>query len=252
MSGADAEHVTLDPSALGSPTMDPSQAFDPTISGPGIVTSSFDVLHAVTFVVAGIAVVIALVVLHRVSGRRRLMFAAVAMLVGVGIIAFGNMPGPADGGVEGLPIGYDASSLGSDAGHIVGVAPGQPFVFSVEISNPAPLPMTIIGIVRDDQSPAFPDWQAIWISTTDGNVYGSPAAGSRIFTPLEVPPSGAVFLHFVGKADSCAAGPAGSNTFVGVGDLPIAYEVLGLRSQADVLLFDEVKEPDKPGCNHGG
>ena len=232
--------------------MDPSQTFDPTISGPGIVTPAFDVLHVATFAAAGIAVVIALVVLLRVSGRRRLIFAAVAVLVGVGIIAFGNMPGPAMGGVESLPIGNDLPNSASDSGFSIGVAPGQPFVLSVEISNPAPIPMTIHGIVRDQQSAAFPNWQAIWISTTDSNTYDSPTAGSRIFTPVEVPPSGSVYLHFVGIADRCAAGPTGSDRFVRVDDLPIAYEVLGLRSQADVDLFEGVAEPDTPGCDHLG
>jgi hypothetical protein len=232
--------------------MDPSQTFDPTISGPGIITSAFDLLHAATLVAAGIAVVIALLVLLRVSGRRRLILAAVAVLVAVGITAFGNMPGPAMGGVEGLPIGNELLGPASDSGLSIGVAPGQPFVFSVEISNPAPIPMTILGIVRDQQSAAFPNWQAIWISTTDSNTYDSPTAGSRIFTPVEVPPSGSVFLHFVGIADSCAAGPAGSDTFVGVGDLRIAYEVLGLRSQSNVRLNDDVEEPTRHGCGLGG
>lgn len=246
--------LLFDPATPGNapsqPSATPPPAFDPTVSGPGVVS---DVAHTLGYIPWVLAVV-ALIVLASVAlAVRSRIVAAVAGVLALIVLASavwltghpGFTFGFAWGPLQAIEVVHaPAASDGPDVFYITAL-PGEPFGVVFNVTNPGPLPIQLLGVVE------HPRWAALWIyPNTEGGVPGLEAA--QPFEPIVVQPGEYTALYLVGRAGMCSAGPSfdpDSLSFVSFGHpVPIAYSVLGLNAVGDVETPFVIAEPQAEEC----
>ena len=237
---------------------------DPTIEGPGLITSMVPTLPIVGFTAIGALVIIVISRIRR--NPRRLTdlvmaaFSAAFALAVAGLLAH---PGPGDAGWNGFGpvLGFrqvDAPGVTDSAGQHLetlfeAARPREPFAIVFVVGNQGALPIRLEG-VREDPNAASriaPRWTALGVGS-DPNAIGQPLEEVASFVPTDIAPGGYVVLYLIGKASACAIGAepyAPDQAFAVRGpDIDLAYSILGLTNTATYHMPLVIEEPILDGC----
>ncbi|MDQ3553700.1 MAG: hypothetical protein M3395_04755 [Chloroflexota bacterium] len=243
----------------------PVATFDLAIEGPGIVRPSTeyspppDDLVLMPWAVAAVGSVFLGAVALTGGRLRRLAALAGVLIMAVGANGLSSHPGFEHGSGWGPGTGLDVqvvapAALGGVDVWYVTAEPGGSVVFALNVRNPGPLPIRLLGVVQDDFTiSGLPSWTAVWLhENQDG---GLPAAEAATpFRPVEVPPDGHVALYVVGRAGACAFGPsfrledASDHASVISRQIRVAYAVVGLSSVGEVELPVALAQPLSEVC----
>ena len=240
----------------------PNPSFDPSIAGPGIVTSVALLQGWVPWVVAGLAwVVLAAVATRGWRRRRAVIVAALALALGLGAGAFklATHPGLAFAGAYGPVFGLDViaeaprASSGPSVWYVT-AEKGDPFVFAIVLTNPGPLPVRYLGVYE----PVEPlvhiyHWSAVWQVDNSGGGVPVPTAASS-FHPVDIAPMESLTIYLVARASDCVFGhgfrlaDAAQFSFASRESFSVAYSVAGLTSTAVIELPAVIAEPRLGNC----
>ncbi|GEM_PF-5429668 len=259
-----ARHVVPLPQAGGGA---PAPAFDPTVEGPGLVTTVVPTLLLAEGIVG---LVFGLLSLRALSSSRRsrrpwftltkavvmassaAVFIWLASVQGVGVGGF-NAWGPVLGFATEAPPPADGTSSDRQATVYLTAAPGKPFVYFFVVHNIGPIPVDLDGIVErpDAASVLAPRWTALALGT-DPNAFGQPVEQLVPFHPVALAPGDYVTLYVVGKVSACATGlppdRAGLSYAIRGPDIDLTYSVLGLTGSSHYLMPTQIAEPLVFGC----
>ena len=248
------------PGAIDSP----GTTFDPTIVGPGIVTSTFPSLAIARWALAGAALVFALVQLfgRRPASRMAMILGGLGLLVAYLVSPLLRLdPGLQNGGFDALPLGFgiDAPEGPFDSRDLwyETADPGQPTTIVITLRNAGPLPVRFDGIVGDlgEVFLAAQPWRAVWLGTLgdDGSVAGIERAS--LFEPTTIEPGNELQVFLVGRAGPCAYGSTfqlGDDSQTGALQISriveVAYSVFGLSSSTQLELRMDLAEPLRADC----
>jgi hypothetical protein len=242
----------------------PGTGIDPTVEGPGVVTSMIATLPIAGWAIAAVLAMIAVLILR--PDRRQagsLVMAGAVGAAAVGAAWLAGHPGPQVGGWNGYGpvIGFwnheTPSAPGPDGVELrtlyVSARPGEPFAFNFVVHNPGPLAVRLEGIREDPDANTriAPRWTALALGT-DQDAIGQPPSGLVRFVPVEILPDGDLTLYVIGKASACAVGPGPYGTdqaFAGRGpDIELVYSVFGLTDVSTYTMPMLIWEPIRNGC----
>lgn len=234
---------------------------DPTVVGVGVVEAGFEPLPIVTVgvLVIGLAVVI---VRTRLRWVRALAVGAVVLLLAL-VLTISNTSWIGFG-----PNGAWAAGLGFDHWGTIGqtddasqnavfhVRPGEPFTFAFTLTNHAPVPLTVEGLVPEPPLVGFQLTGLGLQRSVDGvepdqwPVSALPA-DSVPFTPVQLQPGADRLIVVTGMAGPCAGGweAAGNATSMSTDRITLAYSVLGAERTEQVTLPLTVEIPIVMGCS---
>lgn len=230
--------------------------FDPNLEGMGMVQA----ITPLAYLPWGIALAIpvAAVVWIGLRGWRRIailgLIGALGVGAGVAVLHPGFEPGSASGPlfgyltVEGRPGTEDEPAFYETGG------PGAPVGILFDVRNPGPLPLTLLGAIRDSSGPgpSLPRWTAVWLARNQ-NVIGF-INNAVAFQPVTVQPGDEIEVFLVGKAGPCAAGsgptpganPGGLD--ISAADVELAYSVLGIPTVETFPLPMVLVEQQRDTC----
>jgi hypothetical protein len=233
---------------------------DPTVEGVGVVDVGFSPLPVI--VVAAVVVGLAVVIWRTrrrwvrafAGGALVLVVAAVSTISNASWIGFGPTGAWATG------LGFDhwgtetQSVAGSDQAFFH-VRPGEPFTFSFTLTNHAPVPITVEGLVPDAPNLGFRLTglglqRPIAGVDPDGWAVSADVAESVPFTPIQIQPDQYRLIVVTGKAGPCAGGwEAGTNaTGMSFDRITLAYSAVGAERTEQVPLPLTVEIPIVEGC----
>lgn len=242
----------------------PGIGIDPTVEGPGVVTSMIATLPIIGWAISAVLALIGVRIVRRGWRRaRRLVVAGAVWVAAIGAAGLAVHPGPGVGGWNGYGpmIGFgppvDAGSPGSDGAElrmlVVSARPGEPFAFYFVIHNPGPLAVRLEGIREDPEASTrvAPRWTALALGSNPEQFVRS-IADLVTFKPVDIPPEEDLRLYVVGKASACAVGPGPYGTdqaFAVRGpQVEFVYSVLGLTNTSTYTLPQVIAEPIVFGC----
>ncbi len=231
--------------------------FDPTATGSGMFEPTGNLVVLVAFVA-----VVALAVAGLRSRRPvvRWSILAVAGLLGV-VVA--NL-------VNGTFVGWTDGATAYGRGYVANTGPEDPqqqddgtiprfvvgpngiLTFGLDVHNLAPVPITIVGLVRDSRQMAWGQVTAVGLLRDDNVVDLTDPAASRPFEPVHVEPGASVFLIVAGKASPCSLDrdtfndPASAGASFGTID--VAYEILGVQRVSTVNMPFSPQLPMDGAC----
>lgn len=248
----------------GVQTTPPAAGVDPSIEGPGVITSMVPTLPIV-----GAAAVVGLLLLAvagiRRNPRRRTgtVAAVLALAVALGVVGLLMHPGPGDAGWNGFGpvLGFrqiDTPGTTDEEGQHLetlfeAAKPGEPFAVVFVVGNPGVLPVRLEGVLEDPDAASriAPRWTQLAVGT-DPNAIGQPLDQVASFVPTDIAPGGYVTLYLIGKASPCAIGAepyAPDQAFAVRGpDIELAYSILGLRDTSTYHMPLVIEEPIRSGC----
>jgi hypothetical protein len=255
----------LPPVSGGTPT-----GFDPSIVGPGLITSvapTAALLGLLVVVVAG-AVAGGTFFSARAGtnrGRVIVLLGLLGVAAGIALIRFDA--GLSDGSTRAAPLGYVEAPAGAfHDDQIVWVqtaAPGEPTVGLFSLRNEGILPVRIEGIVVDEHYSELQiaHWTALWVPLGEPGP-GAPGLGQvRPFEPVTLEPGAELNVYAAGMAGQCAYGPLFDPTtedqsdYAGMSQLgpviTVAYSVFGLASTAQIDIEEVFGEPGRNSCFGG-
>lgn len=246
-----------DGSVGATPSLPP---LDPTAVGVGVVEVGFQWLPAIVLVAAVIG--LAVVILREPRPRVRALTAVVlvAMVASVSMISSSSWIGFGPSGALAAGLGFDhwgtetQSVAGSDHAFFH-LRPGEPFTFSFTLTNHAPIPVTIEGLVPDPSNAGFQltglglQRPVAGLGPDQWPISGLPADNVP-FTPIQIEPGSYRLIVVTGKAGPCAGGwEAGSNaTSMSTDQITLAYSALGAERTEQVQLPLTVEIPMVMGC----
>src|SRR5690348_1527156 len=176
-------------------------------AGTGFVDSPSDTLRIAIIALVVVGGVLLFATLIRRPRRAIAAAATTFCVVAIGAgLALASVPAPTLGGMMGFPAG---AAWGDDAGvqvknAVITAQPGEPFVFSFELTSEAALPVRIDGVVNSLAAPAFPYWESVTYSATDGHGGTGDALGAAVLEPFDLQPARFAQLNLVAHASSCA------------------------------------------------
>jgi hypothetical protein len=241
------------PSAVEAPL----EAFDPTLEGAGISATQDLSPALIVFPTCAILVVLALTV----RGRRRLVPAALATVLGGWAAIAALVPAPIGAFAygPGLNVEVAPQAPGSEEELLYEIAPANGrFSAGIGILADGPLPIRIEGIV----SPPFDGVHyrdhyigmlltAMWI---DREVNGGMSGPDRPFAAFDLPPNGQA-IWLVGRAGVCALGsafdplhPEGVGGFASIDSIDLRVSVLGWPRTIHLALPFRLVEPNPQSC----
>lgn len=210
-------------------------------------------LHIVAYGLIFVGCFVAAFLVVTKPRRSRTVAAGVACVVLVVIgISLVLLPAARYGPVIGAHAGTVWLAADDDQGTpesaVIVASPGDAFAMTISFENDAPLPMTILGlIVSDDVPRTFPAWQSSTLSTNGmpplPGLYEGAPTGS-----VEIPPGGILVVNAAGVASACASGSLHGERMQSTSTIRVAYSVLGLVSATDVILPNDIVEPQNADC----
>jgi hypothetical protein len=235
---------------------------DPTAIGVGVVAApgvSWLPVLVIGAVVVGFAVVIWRTrkrwVRALAGGTLVVVLAVVSTISNSSWIGFG----PTGAWAAGLGFDHWGTETQSVAGSdhaFFHLRPGEPFTFSFTLTNHAPIPITIQGMIQDPPNAGFQltglglQRPVPGVEPDGWPVSGLPA-DNVAFTPVRIEPSAYRLIVVTGKAGPCAGGweDAANATSMSTNVVTLAYSSLGLERTEQVLLPLTVEIPVVQGCS---
>jgi hypothetical protein len=242
----------------------PAASFDPSIVGPGIVTSMAPSLEIARWVVAGLIAFFALrlLLMRRAGSGRPLVLGGLGLLLAyVASPVVRYDPGLENGSFDALPLGFgvDAPEGPFETRDVwyETADPAQPTTIVISLRNAGPVPVRFEGIVGDlgDVFISSQPWKAVWLGPTEdhGSVAGMERASP--FAPTTIAPGAELEVFLVGRAGPCAYGSTfhiGDDAATGSLHLSplieVAYSVFGLLSTTSIEPRLTLAEPQRANC----
>lgn len=234
---------------------------DPTVVGAGVVEVGFQWLPAIILATAVIGLAAVILLERRRWVRSVAGFAVVAVVASASIISNSSWIGFGPNGSWGAGLGFDhwgtAATTDDSSDHAVfHVRPGEPFTFAFTVTNHAPVPITIEGMIENPPNLGFQITglglqRPIPGVVSDGWPVSGLPADSVPFTPVQIEPNAYRLIVVTGKAGPCAGGwedPAkAASTSTDV--ITLAYSALGAERSEQVRLPGAIEIPIVQGCS---
>jgi hypothetical protein len=256
----------------GGGGVSPGVTFDPALEGFGLVTSIVPTLLVVQWVIAGLAVAVAVRLAFGADrhARRTRLVASALVICAIAVAPTTKIPlldglGLQPGAVRGVLAGYGLDRpperpFDEFDRYYQTASPGEPTIIMFSIRNAGPVPLRLEGVVvhPDHAALAQARWTAVWLQTTVTSERAiAPLGETTPFEPTTIAPGDELHVFLVGRAGPCAYGPgftleseADISGYSMLGPtVEVAYSFAGMVGTTIIDMDQGFVEPHRNGCN---